>query len=214
MPRTDFTPKKHGFHFPNVFANKIIKTKWGEIETKGRCGGMAFASLDYYFANIPIPAYGTKDSSIRIPPDGDFVADFIYKRLIDSFFTSTSHKFISWTLASDSPKFLSKGVSHWTKKKEFPKMKESIDKGIPVILGLVRSRNLKEIAGNHQVVAYGYDYNSINDKITIYIYDNNFPDQEVMLISDETIPHFVSLDKYIWRGFFVQDYKPKVPKES
>ena len=74
---TKFNPSIHGFHFANEFENKFIdKTIFGKqfkVSTDGRCGGMAFAALDYYFSTMmPIPSYTSNDfqSSGRVPPDG------------------------------------------------------------------------------------------------------------------------------------------------
>lgn len=56
MKRTNFDPQKHAFRFENHFKNeaKFFGLKSLKMETDGRCGGMAFASLDYYFSNKPI----------------------------------------------------------------------------------------------------------------------------------------------------------------
>ena len=49
MPRTSFTPRQHGFHFDNDFVNRTATLPgFGEIETRGRCGGMAYAALDFH----------------------------------------------------------------------------------------------------------------------------------------------------------------------
>jgi hypothetical protein len=48
---TTYQPSVHGFHFPNDFVNHVI----GPISTSGRCGGMAYCSLDYFFAGRAAP---------------------------------------------------------------------------------------------------------------------------------------------------------------
>jgi hypothetical protein len=135
MPETDFDPKKHGFHFPNDFINTIASIPFvGTITTRGRCGGMAYASLDYYSAGVPVPQ--NKSS----PPDGALLADYIYKRLLDSFLQRTSLSFASWTQALDHPTLLrGKGVTRMTKEDEFPKLKQQIDAGKEVVLGLIKA---------------------------------------------------------------------------
>ena len=54
---------------------------------KGRCGGMAYAALDYFYNNIPIP----KDQDL--PTDGTRGGNYIYERLMASFHD------VGWLLA-------------------------------------------------------------------------------------------------------------------
>jgi hypothetical protein len=55
---TDFTPTRNGLHFSNSFVNPVITIPGvGTINTYGLCGGMSFASLDYYHPQLPIPTH-------------------------------------------------------------------------------------------------------------------------------------------------------------
>ncbi len=213
--KTNFNPKTHGFHFGNDFVNQIITIPGkGDIETYGRCGGMAFAALDYYFAGISIPGYTAADfAPDDVPPDGHWLADYIYLRLIGSFAAPSATKFVIWTLSSDHPTLILKGVTRWTKEDEFTKLRKAINAGRPVALGLVGAKTLDDIGNeNHQVVAYGYEYDSVKKNITIYIYDNNSPDEEVLLVSDKDNPYFNASNRSeLWRGFFIQNYTPVPP---
>jgi len=57
----------------------------------GRCGGMAFAGLDFYFAGWPVDErFGTS------PPDGGPLRDYIWNRLLDSL-DQNGGRFLSWT---------------------------------------------------------------------------------------------------------------------
>ena len=79
---TTFTTGEHGWHFDNLFVNELLG---GRITTQGLCGGMAYTSLDYYFAGIPIPTHRMGDfGDSPCPPDGR-LHSMIYSRLIDSF---------------------------------------------------------------------------------------------------------------------------------
>jgi hypothetical protein len=83
MPLTTFRPEVHGFLFENNFRNAIALG----IETKGRCGGMAYLALDYFNSRIPVPThepqdFGTED---EVPPDGSVLASLIFARLLDTF---------------------------------------------------------------------------------------------------------------------------------
>lgn len=207
MPVTNFDPAKHGFRFANSFVNNIVTLPGGStISTRGRCGGMAFAALDYYFANLPVPTNAT------LPPDGTLLADYIYKRLLDSFVQQNGLTFVSWTIAADHPTWFSAGVTHWTKVDQTANLRQAIGNGAtgkPVALGLVEATNLGNIGNNHQVVAYGYDPDP--NTMPVFIYDNNHPGQRVTLSTDPSNPHYNASSGEIWRGFFVEYYSPVVP---
>jgi hypothetical protein len=117
---TSFTPGKHGFHFANRFVNHLADIPgYGPIVTRGRCGGMSFAALDYYFAGMDIPGEtGASFPPTGVPPDGHPLADFIYKRQIDSFAQLTSMKFVTWTNHSDHRTWFIAGVQEWTRQDE------------------------------------------------------------------------------------------------
>jgi hypothetical protein len=103
VPRTGFDPSKHGFHFANGFEGKVaIVPGFGELPTRGRGGGMAFAALDYWYTGLPVPTHRPQDfPGGSVPEDGTRLADYIYKRLSDSFATSSARQFVTWTLAAD-----------------------------------------------------------------------------------------------------------------
>ena len=218
--RTSFNPVTNGFSFPNSFINSnVYFAGTGPYETAGRCGGMAYASLDYYFAGKPIPQLNPIEyQGGTVPPDGHPLADYIYKRLIDSFGKGSSHKYITLSGASDHETAVAKGLTKWSKEDEFPKIKAQIDKGIPVVLGLIYARNMLDSGQNHQVVAYGYSYDN-NGHMEVYIYDNNHPLKESILASDISNPHFNQhivggqSNVKIWRGFFVHDYDKQIPPQ-
>ncbi len=210
--KTDFSPLKNGFHFGNNFVNKIIQTSFGKIESRGRCGGMAFASLDYYFSNISVPSHEPKDfPGGDVPPDGSILGDYIYERALHSLFTFSSYKFFDWSLKRNINNGR-RSISYKTKHEEFHKLKKSIDEGRPVVLGLIGAERVAEICMNHQVVAYGYDFEPKDERIVIYIYDSNVYDKEITIVSDRHNPHFIESNGQEWRGFFVQDYRHKSPK--
>ena len=86
--RTDFG-YYHGFKFPNSYTNdyKVIPDKYipdfiysGDLKfsTKGRCGGMAFAALDYFYAHKMIPGYTST------PSNDNPLSMYILDRLHDS----------------------------------------------------------------------------------------------------------------------------------
>ncbi|MCM3569915.1 MIR domain-containing protein [Neobacillus mesonae] len=209
-----FDPAVHGFLFPNRFVNTVAKIPgYGEVKTFGRCGGMAFAALDYFLKGMPVPKYTGNLFNGEVPPDGHWLADYIYSRLMDSFLVPSSIKYVHWTTASDHSTWLGgKGVSRWTKEEEFPKLRSSIDAGKPVALGMVDAANLAQIGSeNHQVLAYGYEWHPKADIMKVFVYDNNTVGREVVLSSEPGNPHFDATNTDPWRGFFVIDYQQKSP---
>lgn len=204
MIKTDFSPLKHGFHFGNNFVNNILNTPFGKIESRGRCGGMAFASLDYYYAKISVPSYDQKELI------GSVLDDYIYKRSVHSLITGASYKFLSWTIIKDKSVFID--IQQKTILEEFPKLKRLIDQGKPVVLGLISAFKISEITKNHQVVAYGYDESS-KDEIIIYIYDSNSPNKEVTLKLSKDSLQLKASNGCLWRAFFVQNYRFKQPPQ-
>jgi hypothetical protein len=220
VPRTGFDPRAHGFHFANDFVDKLVTIPgYGEVETDGRSGGMAYAALDYWFAGLPIPSHRPDDFPDRaVPEDGTRLADYIYKRLFDSFATWSARQFLTWTLAEDHPTWSYPGVARWTAE-ELPRLRRSIDAGRPVVLGLVAARSLEEIARNRQVVAYGYDEEPAGPlaapgqaAIRLFVYDSHHPDLEVVLAVEPDGSRWrSSVPGGPWRGLFVQDYARERP---
>jgi len=213
VPRTGFDPRAHGFHFANDFVDKAVTIPGhGEVATDGRCGGMAYAALDYWFAGLPIPSHRAGDFPDKaVPEDGTRLADYIHKRLFDSFATWSARQFVTWTLAADHPTWSYRGVADWTRAEQLPRLRRSIEAGRPAVLGLVASRRLDEVARNRQVVAYGYDDDGAG-AVRLYVYDSRHPDQEVVLVVE---PAAAQVDSSApdgpWRGLFVQDYTTERP---
>jgi hypothetical protein len=208
MPKADFVPERDGFHFANEFVNVIAKFPgYGTLETGGRCGGMAYAALDYWFnGRLPIPA------DAALPHDGTLMADYIYKRLLDTYTVPSAINFITWTLAGDGENFFHKGVTRWTKEGEFPKLRAMVDTGKPQVLGLVKVTDLRQIGEDHQVVGYGYEDDG-KGNLSAYVWDNRYPDREVRLTTTAKAPHWtLSEGNEMWRGWFIQGYGPKRPE--
>ncbi|WP_421735115.1 MIR domain-containing protein [Cellulomonas sp.] len=209
-----FDPATHGFAFPNAFVNEVLTLPNGaKITTAGRCGGMAYASLDYFLAGQPVPAWRADLwAPSRVPPDGHWLAQLFTQRLRDSFFTGSAAKFVTWSMHSDDETWVFKGVTRWTKEEELPRLMRSIDAGRPVVLGLVVARTLAAIGENHQVIAYGYEQDRASGRTTLQVYDNNSVGKVVTLTSDRDQPDWTASNGHTWRGFFLQDYTPRRPR--
>jgi hypothetical protein len=214
VPRTGFDPRAHGFHFANEFVDKVVTVPgYGEVATAGRSGGMAFAALDYWFAGLPVPSHRPEDFPDRaVPSDGTRLADFIHKRLFDSYATWSARQFLTWSLAEDHPTWSSAGVARLTAE-ELPRVRRSIEAGRPVVLGLVGARGLDEVGRNRQVVAYGYDEHGAGagSPTRLFVYDSHHPDTEVVLAPDPDGGWEASSGDGPWRGLFLQDYARERP---
>src|SRR6266540_3610545 len=214
VPTTGFIPSRHGFHFRNDFAGKqVIVPGFGEVPTRGRGGGMAYAALDYWYAGLPVPTHQAEDfESVVVPHDGSRLSDYLYKRLFDSFATWTARQFVIWTLAADQATWADAGVIARTRQQQLPRLRRAVDAGRPVVLGLVAASTLDDLGANHQVVAHAYDADDVAGTMRIHVYDPDRLDQEVVLSLDETSPYLESsVAGERWRGCFVQDYVPERP---
>ena len=86
-----------------------------------------------------------------------------------------------------------------------------LGKGRPVPIGLVAAVELKRIGRNHQVLAYGADV--VADRVALRIYDPNYPKRDdvvlgIPLSADEDIVERVGTKRIVWRGAFMEHYKP------
>ena len=211
--RTAFNPSQHGFHFGNYFVNQLAQLPGGRaIRSAGRCGGMSYAALDCFYAGHAAPGYTSAEFAPQhVPADGTRLADYIWKRQVNSLLVTTSLKYLTWWLLPDRSLGPIPGVTHLTKRVEFAKLRRSIDLGAPAVLVLLRAARLSEMMNNHQVVAWGYDYDPATEAISIHLYDSNHPDEAVSLSSQPGERHFTESTGEVWRGFHVHTYKSRVP---
>lgn len=229
---TDYRPERYAFRFPNVFVNHIwsgrlpplVGRKY-EISTRGRCGGMAFASLDFYHLGARVPSLSSTDfSPSGVPPDGHPLADYIYARQLHSMLTRVRGvydgvRYLRWS-GQTTTTLIAKTTA------EEKKVIASLNRGQPVVLGLIKatSMRLKAQGANHQVVCYGYR-TAASGHVEFYIYDPNEPFQaspnhdSAALLSRvdgfkrSEFPFQVTRHRQTdrWRGFFVVRYQPMQP---
>jgi hypothetical protein len=203
MPTTNFDPRIHGFHFDNDFVTHVV----GNIETRGLCGGMAFAALDYYYAGIPIPTHEAADfPDGKVPAEGSRLRSFIFKRMMNS----VERNAAQWLNVLANPAFNPKRFT----KRHLDDLRAEIDAGRPVPLGLIGTdKIIGGAAGDHQVVCFGYDITANGRSLTLQIYDNNYHDQTVTLITDPTNPETITYSKPAkWIAFFMAKYKADRPE--
>jgi hypothetical protein len=214
MPMTAFDPMIHGFRFPNRFLNSVARLPNGAtIRTSGRCGGMAFASLDIFHDGKQAPTDDWSAFPRGVPPDGTPLADYLFRRLMNSFIEASAVRFLAWTLLPDERTFIFKGVTAWTAD-EIPGLRASIDAGRPVALGLVGARHMSEVGkSNHQAVAFGYEV--VRGGIDLAVYDNNTPRATVTLSWRKGVDGVAATNRGTpWRGLFAHAYAPVIPPKS
>ncbi len=145
--------------------------------TWGLCGGMCFGSLDRFFRQEPVP-------SITNPPTrgSPLFSELVNRQLasVDSVGWTT---ILDYQIRPDEGAWyeLQHSLGYLSQSNEWPSVKSKIDSGIPTTLCLIRAGRLDpNIGKNHQVVVYGYDINS--SKVTLKVYDPNYPDNDNVVI--------------------------------
>ena len=111
-----------------------------------------------------------------------------------------------------------RGVSWRTIAVQWPRIRASLDDGIPAALGLVTvaSADPAKLRHNHQALAFGYALSG--REVTLRVYDpNSGPDDDVAIRFDASAPeqatafsHNLNLHWPV-RGFFLVGYSPATP---
>jgi hypothetical protein len=177
-------------------------------ETYGLCGGMAWASLDYYLTGLQIPRQFTTPP---VRPGGAVLRDYIWTRLLDTMIEGgvaiTTMEWIiilKFDALGGAGELLKRTINEWQT------LKTRIDMGFPVPIVLIGTTTNPMV--DHQVLAYGYEDNGDNTG-KLYIYDNDVPNQEVTWLLNFNGPTLIAdegLSKHDGRGplqgFFCSNY--------
>lgn len=187
--------------------------------TYGLCGGMTFASLDYWLQQWIVPrGNGAGDQPTRATPQGTVLRDYIWTRLLDSV-QDNAVTFLTWVMMANAP--FGAGNS-WLKAQtsaQFQNIKNGIDAGTPVPIGLIGTTS--NPLNDHQVLCYGYD-DHLDGTGSLFLYDNNNPSIESRIdfdlrgdqfvaTHDDT---FVNADRGPLCGFFATVYSPQTPPKA
>jgi hypothetical protein len=187
-----FLPSTSGFHFANDWpAGPTVRlgpfdTRWffgiGDAAA-GLCGGMALSAKDIFESPSPL----------RVPADTQHFAngsprfDQIVRRQVQSLqFGLVPLRYYSLSaFRPDPPNPMTGAIGREPPRVDairrwWPEIKKDIDEGKLPVVGLIRkaSNNPLELVGNHQVLAYGYD--ETPERITIRIYDPNWPGNDTV----------------------------------
>ena len=214
MPHTSFDPAVQSFHFDNRFVNVVARLPGGtSLRTSGRCGGMTYAALDYFYRHEATPGYVPVPPA-RVPPDGHPLADYLLRRQLESFASDSAVRFLSWSIFPDESLPFAKGVRRWTSA-EMSLLRRRIDRGDPVAIGLIGARRLGDAGRfNHQAVAFGYEL--VRGGIDVHIYDPNTRGRTTVLRWRSGRPEIEASNRSgrPWRGLFVHHYVPVTPPSS
>jgi hypothetical protein len=213
-----FLASTHGFPFPNSYPpnSPVIElpTPWGMIPIGdaqyGLCGGMVYAALDLYFFGITRPTEPIRP-----------LYKYFCKRLLESWcFPFGVLKYYDWQCRPSASKFVAgvrvlSGVSRLMILEEWPRIRQELDAGLPVPLGLVKpySFSPKVLNKNHQVLAYGYHFEEQSGDVELRVYDPNYPDDDTATLKfninepdqEQAVIH--SCEGPSIRGIFAAEYR-------
>ncbi len=200
---TDFRPSVHGFPFRNSWRDTVV----GAVPSRGRCGGMVFAALDHYLAGERLES---DDAAGTMPDHDSRIAHYIWRRQIASFSVSLGRNPVRFLIDTLSPSPGRFGVAARSRAEIEPLLK-SLRDGVPAPVGLIATTELKRIARNHQVLAWGAEITEL--LATVHIYDPNLPGRddivlELPLYGDGMVIERIGEKRKAWRGMFVARYAP------
>jgi hypothetical protein len=208
LKMTAFNPAIHGFKFANTFNGIDASTRYG-----GLCGGMVYAQLDYYYANMQIPQQNYAPSN-RYP-----LQSYIYIRQAKS---AQESNWDRWAELGVNPggirndEFFGWGIEMKNPGDRMNELKAMIDSGKPAPLSLFHSDEAEKYGyakgGDHQVLAIGYDFGRYKgDKgefigdFKIFVCDPNYPKQTMTLVADPINKcfHYLEGARNAWLTYFV-----------
>lgn len=195
---TGLRPSAHGFGFANTWRDVLL----GAVPVRGRCGGMAFAVLDYFDAGETIP------EGRELPAYDSPLARLIWRRQMESVFAGLGYNMWRFVQMTYRPTTGARGVAALTRR-EIGRVLDHLAAGRPVPLGLINAFDLKHLGRNHQVLAYAAELTPTH--VLLRIYDPNFPlrDDVVLQISriePGPVTEFVGERAVQWRGMFAEKY--------
>lgn len=200
MTQTDFDPTVHGFMFPNRFPGGAVVAElarqhrlaeligvqlpgavrhlarlvenedfWG---TFGLCGGMSWGAIDRHRRGVPVPGARTSPASGE-----DLFSELVGLQADSMRGRRLMERCLGLQVVPDRTPwwwFWSQGVLDRTIDGQLPLLRDSLDRGAPTALTLIRASGTQSPARHHQVVAIGYEATG-TDRTAIQLYDPNHP---------------------------------------
>jgi hypothetical protein len=198
--RTGFDPLRHGFAFTNSFDWRWPWEPPSRRRTIGLCGGMCYVALDNFRARQPVP------DSAFVPEQGSVLYRRLFWRQVASMAVPFAMPRLLRALWQSDAR-----VAVLTRI-EAAGLQALLSEG-PQVLMLVVTRRWEQPTENHQVLAWGYDWDPSTETLDVAVYDPNFPCEPVWLSLDMKPgagPPIHSRGVSL-RGFFVQRYWPGRP---
>lgn len=221
-----FLPSVYGFHFSNSWPSEHITSitlpdPFGDIlvgnASWGLCGGMSFASRDYFEANRPAPV-----QSVNPRGEGDQLFDFIVQRLGQSLNVGDAADFVTYAdpLYPDTDDVTADGRDWVMAHTSWPGIRTIIDSGHPCPIGIVIGKIPDFADLGHQVCVYAYQLQG--QYLTLWVYDPNNPGRDDITIAldisrtdQNLIPVTTSITVHgstpTINCFFPQSYEQRVP---
>lgn len=202
---TAFRPADHGLKFRNTLEVEVIN----DVRMSGFCGGMVYTALDYYRARKPVPEQS------YTPANGTPLYDYMWGRQRSSVLDNLD----KWTELFVNPfgwrtdEFFNWGLQGYGGGR-LQELKEEIDKGNPVPLGLFKPGG-GGTGPHHQVLAIGYnggryrgDLGNYKEDLEISVYDPNYPGEIKVLKPDPVNKIYFYKDnpgnsRNHWQTYFV-----------
>lgn len=177
-----FLPSSDGLHFANSFPHGPT-VRFGPLDPRwigigdaanGLCGGMAWFVRERFAANLPIPP------DRQVPANGSALFQVLVRGQVKSLEWLRTPLGFWWIGAFGADRTVRR-----SRDVEWPKIRATIDAGRLSMVGLVRHQgpNPLNLSRSHQVVAYGYSVDG--DKVTLRIYDPNWPERDDVTVAME-----------------------------
>lgn len=184
--QTAFDPRRHGFHFDN-FAGTFVITVPGlgnlNFSGAGFCGGMSAAAFNRFKRNRAAEAASSP------PALGTSLRKELNDRQLATLSPGTVMRLLDWQAAPDQPQTLASHTVGARTKTEWPILQARINQGKPTILFLVTERGgPSSLGGNHQVLAIGYEFDTVTRDLAITLYDSNCHDSTSKLCLNIGMP--------------------------
>lgn len=219
-----YLPSRHGFmfdnnHWPDVHITSIpMPDPFGPIlignASWGLCGGMSFASRDYFEAGLNAPRLPQRPTG-----EGDPLFDYIVRRLAQSLNLDDVATFvrIADPLYPDTDDILGNGCNWVMARVAWPEIRRVIDSGLPCPIGLVTGHLPDFTHLGHQVCVYAYQLQG--QQLTLWVYDPNTPKNDnitIRLDISRTDKRLIDVTsnvglKHRINCFFVQHYANRDP---
>jgi len=203
---SEFQPVVHGFHFANDFKGRVGGFDLAATPF-GLSGGMVYAALDTFDVGWGAPP-DTK------PPATGSVREYISKREVEGLGAQGSAVVKKFHLWQSYPSSGPTGLPQRSQREFQRVLRPSLDKGIPMPVGVVRAQAGRPVWENREVLATGYFRKG--SRWVLELYDPAAPDRTVYVdtstLREAVRPNGTGLIGKAWRGFFaITNYTTSTP---